>query len=121
LVTLNQYLSRFSKEVVNVTLYILINHQSRFIPIWAWKVWGRAKQATNQGAFTVYLAPAITKMWATEFGQRCVMVFIAYDWKSCNFISSCRDRPATIVAPRFAYEYRNMAAEESDFLTVFCH
>lgn len=118
---LNQYLARLCKELVNLSLYLRIDHQRRTIPVGAKKARGRAKEATDQRAFAVHLASPIAKIRATEFGQCSLMFLIAFLGKPCDLFCSGGDRATAIVTPRFAGECWNMVPKKSDFLAVFSH
>lgn len=118
---LNQYLARLCKELVNLSLYLRIDHQRRTIPVWAEKARCRAKEAADQRAFAVYLASLVAKIRAIEFGQCGLMLLIAFLRKPCDLFCRGGDRATAIVAPRFADEYWNMVPKKSDFLAIFSH
>lgn len=118
---LNQYLARLCKELVYLSLYLWIDHQRRTITIRAEKARCRAKEAADQRAFAVHLAPLIAKIRATEFGQCGLMFLIAFLRKPGDLFCSGGDRATAIVAPRFACKYWNMVPKKSDFLAIFSH
>lgn len=118
---LNQYLARLCKELVNLFLYLWIDHQRRTISVRAEKARCRAKEAADQRALAVYLASLIAKIRATEFGQCGLMFLIAFLGKPCDLFCSGGDRATAIVASRFAGEYWNMVPKKTDFLAIFSH
>lgn len=118
---LNQYLARLCKELVNLSLYLWIDHQRRPMTVRTEKARSRAKEAADQRTFTVHLASLIAKIRATEFGQCGLMFLIAFLGKPCDLFCSGGDRATAIVAPRVACEYWNMIPKKSDFLAVFSH
>ena len=118
---LKQHLARFCKKAVNLAIYLWINHQRRPLAVRAGQAGRSAKEATNQGALTVYLASIITKIGAVEFGQRRFMLLIAFDRKPGHLFCRGCNRSTAIVASQFAFKCRNTFTQKPDFLTIFCH
>ena len=119
--TLNQHLTRFCEKTVNLLLDLRIGHHSRSIAVRARHAWCRSKEAANQRALTVYLASISTKIWTVEFGQRCIMLRIAFNRKPSHLFCRGRHRPTAIVASWFAFKCRNSFTKKTDYLTISRH
>lgn len=118
---LNQHLARFRKESLNLPLYLWIEHLQRPLTVRTRKALCRAEEAADQRSFAVYLAAIVAKIRAAEFGQGCLVFLITFNRQPGNFFGRGGDGTAAIVTARFAGERRNVLAEESDFLTSYCH
>jgi hypothetical protein len=109
------------KKMVDLLLYLRIDHHLRPLAVRTGKPWRRSEQAADQRAFCIDLASIITKVRATQIGKRRLMLLVAFNWKSCHLFGGGGYRPAAIVTTGYALERWNTRSEKPDFLAVACH